>query len=121
MITSAVAIAPPIAQRRSIVIVAGGPFALATAPPSTTSDIWFLSCAFELTEPVHRPRVNAAEEESKRTVRARRQFAVKLAKAFFAASIVTWQVPTPVHAPLQPEKKDPSLAVGVRVTVVPAV
>jgi hypothetical protein len=37
----------------------------------------------------------------------------------FAASIVTWQVPVPVHAPLQPEKIDPDAGVAVSVTEAP--
>jgi hypothetical protein len=33
--------------------------------------------------------------------------------------IVTWQVPVPVHAPLQPVKLCPLAALAVRVTAVP--
>ena len=36
-----------------------------------------------------------------------------------AALIVTWHVPVPVHAPLQPEKLDPTPAAAVSVTTVP--
>jgi hypothetical protein len=42
-----------------------------------------------------------------------------VAVALFAASTVTTHVPVPVHAPLQPLKREPVDGVAVRVTVVP--
>jgi hypothetical protein len=44
---------------------------------------------------------------------------LKLAVTLFAASMVTTQLPVPVHAPLQPAKVLPWLTVGVSVTSVP--
>ena len=44
---------------------------------------------------------------------------VKFAVTAWAAVIGTVQVPVPVQAPLQPEKDDPEVAVGVSVTDVP--
>src|SRR5688572_16075514 len=43
---------------------------------------------------------------------------LKDAVTFFASSIVTMQLPVPVHAPLQPAKEDPEDAVAVSVTTV---
>jgi hypothetical protein len=45
-------------------------------------------------------------------------FAAKVAVTDFAASIVTWHVPVPMQAPLQPEKTDPDAGVAVSVTAV---
>ena len=45
---------------------------------------------------------------------------MKVAVTLFAASIVTWQVPVPAQAPLQPAKTLPVAGVAVRVTTVPA-
>jgi hypothetical protein len=44
---------------------------------------------------------------------------LKLAVTVRGPFIVTWQLPVPVQAPLQPVKVDPPLAVAVRVTGVP--
>ena len=45
----------------------------------------------------------------------------KVADTDWATSIVTVQVPVPVHAPLQPAKTESAAGVAVRVTKVPLV
>jgi hypothetical protein len=47
------------------------------------------------------------------------QTGINAAVTLRACVIETVQVPVPVHAPLQPEKREPAVAVGVRVTDVP--
>ena len=42
-----------------------------------------------------------------------------MAVTAWAALMVTWQVPVPVQAPLQPAKDEPAVAAAVRVTTVP--
>jgi len=42
------------------------------------------------------------------------------APTVFAASIVTWQLPVPVQAPLQPAKAEPLAALAVSATTEPA-
>jgi hypothetical protein len=54
-----------------------------------------------------------------RTVRdSNCKFVLKVAVAFWAWLIVTWQVPVPLQAPLQPPNVEPPVGVGVRVTTV---
>jgi hypothetical protein len=45
--------------------------------------------------------------------------ALNVAVTDFAASMVTWQVPVPVQAPLQPPKVDAAAADWLSVTTVP--
>ena len=53
------------------------------------------------------------------TVRVYRVVAVKVAVTVRAWDIVTWQVPAPLHDPLQPANFEPLAGVAVKVTTVP--
>ena len=67
---------------------------------------------------------NVVEPEPELTLRlfglTSKGIVLNAAVTLFAALIVTWQEPVPLHDPLQPANKEPVEGVGVSVTTVTA-